>query len=57
MEVVRQHSPLTMGWCINCHRETKVNGKDNAYYDKLYAKHKEMTVENIGGLECSKCHY
>jgi cytochrome c551/c552 len=57
MEVVRQYSPLTMGWCINCHRETKVNGKDNVYYDKLYAKHKEMTVENIGGLECSKCHY
>lgn len=57
MDVVRQHSPLTMGWCVNCHRETKVNGKDNAYYDKLYAKHKEMTVENIGGLECSKCHY
>jgi cytochrome c551/c552 len=57
MEVVRQYAPLTMGWCINCHRETKVNGKDNAYYDKLYAKHKEMTVENIGGLECAKCHY
>lgn len=57
MEVVRQFAPLTMGWCINCHRETKVNGKDNAYYDKLYAKHKEMTVENIGGLECAKCHY
>lgn len=57
MEVVRQFSPLTMGWCINCHRETKVNGKDNAYYDHLYAKHKEMTVENIGGLECAKCHY
>jgi cytochrome c551/c552 len=57
MEVVRQHSPLTMGWCINCHRETKVNGQDNAYYDKLFAKHKEMTVEQIGGLECAKCHY
>lgn len=57
MEVVKQFSPLTMGWCINCHRETKVNGKDNAYYDKLYAKHKELTVENIGGLECAKCHY
>jgi hypothetical protein len=63
MEVVEQRAPLTMGWCINCHRETVVeHAKDNAYYDRLMAYHKEqgkkaMTVENIGGLECSKCHY
>ena len=24
MEVVKQFSPLSMGWCINCHRETEV---------------------------------
>jgi len=60
MEVVRQHAPLTMGWCINCHRETAVNGKDNAYYDKLLELHSKkgpMKVAEIGGLECSKCHY
>ena len=62
MQVVSQHSPLTMGWCINCHRETSVNGKDNAYYDKLLKLHsivtkKDMKVADIGGLECSKCHY
>ena len=62
MEVVKQHAPLTMGWCINCHRETDVNTKGNGYYDKLVAMHKEhsdepMKVEDIGGLECSKCHY
>jgi len=63
MEVVQQRAPLTMGWCINCHRETIVEHADNnAYYDKLLAYHqkqgiKKMTVENIGGLECSKCHY
>ncbi|GAL87523.1 cytochrome c, mono- and diheme variant [Sporocytophaga myxococcoides] len=60
MEVVRQHSPLTMGWCINCHRETAVNGKDNAYYDKLMELHSKkgpLKVAEIGGLECSKCHY
>lgn len=60
MEVVRQHSPLTMGWCINCHRETVVNGKDNAYYDRLLELHNKkspMKVADIGGLECSKCHY
>lgn len=61
MDVVRQYSPLTMGWCIDCHRKTAVDG-DNAYYDKLMQVHSKeskepMTVENIGGLECSKCHY
>ncbi len=63
MEVVQQYSPLTMGWCINCHRETAVNYEGNAYYDKLIEFHDQnqtdgiMTVEDIGGLECSKCHY
>ncbi|EAY29036.1 cytochrome c3 family protein [Microscilla marina] len=70
MEVVQQQSPLTMGWCIDCHRKTVVEGaKDkgdgkakNAYYDRLLEIHqkdskKPITVENIGGLECGKCHY
>ncbi|MCU0416855.1 MAG: c-type cytochrome [Cytophagaceae bacterium] len=63
MEVVKQYSNLTMGWCINCHRETAVNAKDNAYYDRLLKVHEQakrkgdMTAENIGGLDCSKCHY
>lgn len=62
MDVVYQYSTLTMGWCINCHRETKVNTKDNEYYSKLVELHSEqskepMKVEDIGGLECSKCHY
>lgn len=62
MEVVQQYSPLTMGWCITCHRETAVNGKDNHYYDNLMAAHAKnskepMKVKDIGGLECSKCHY
>ena len=60
MDVVRQHSLLTMGWCIDCHRTTEVNSRGNAYYDKLLEVHEgsgTMTVEDIGGLECSKCHY
>jgi mono/diheme cytochrome c family protein len=71
MEVVQQRSPLTMGWCIDCHRQTLVSytvkdgdGKDqlNPYYEKLLAFHKskgktKFKVEDIGGLECSKCHY
>lgn len=59
MDVVRQHSLLTMGWCIDCHRQTEVNAQGNAYYDKLLELHdnSSLTVEDIGGLECSKCHY
>lgn len=62
MDVVRQYSLLTMGWCIDCHRKTDVNSQGNAYYDKLMELHdasgkSKMKVEDIGGLECSKCHY
>jgi len=62
MDVVRQYSLLTMGWCIDCHRNTNVNNKGNAYYNKLVEYHNKkgtgpMKVEDIGGLECAKCHY
>jgi mono/diheme cytochrome c family protein len=63
MEVLYQHAPLTMGWCINCHRETDVSVKDNAYYTKIHEElSKKYGVENLtaaqmGGLECGKCHY
>ncbi len=62
MEVVEQRSSLTMGWCIDCHRKTDVNAKGNAYYDALLEAHNNtsaeaMKVEDIGGLECAKCHY
>ncbi|MBC7745320.1 MAG: c-type cytochrome [Flavobacterium sp.] len=63
MQEVYQYSPLTMKWCINCHRETEVNHKDNAYYDQLLAAHNQLkkgekvTAAVLGGLECGKCHY
>ncbi len=64
MEEVYQYSPLTMGWCINCHRETEVQVESNEYYANMHEKLKEkygedanITVEMIGGLECGKCHY
>ena len=62
MEVIQQRSSLTMGWCIDCHRKTEVNTKDNQYYDKLVQLHgteskEALKVADIGGLECSKCHY
>ncbi len=63
MEILYQHSPLTMGWCINCHRETEVQLKNNEYYTKIHdqlAKQKgveRLTAADLGGLECGKCHY
>ncbi len=65
MEVVAQYSPLSMGWCINCHRQTEVKFADNEYYKSYERYHEEIkkgerravTVEEIGGLECQKCHY
>ena len=63
MDVVKQSSPLTMGWCIECHRETEVKMEGNEYYTEMHEKMKEkyagekITVEKMGGLECGKCHY
>ncbi|MCX7763951.1 MAG: c-type cytochrome [Bacteroidia bacterium] len=59
MEEVYQYSDLSMGWCLDCHRKTKVDLTANPYYARLHEqlKEKEVTVEKIGGLECSKCHY
>ena len=65
MKVVKQHAPLSMGWCINCHRKTEVKFDDNEYYASYKAYHEQLadgdkekvTVEDIGGLECQKCHY
>jgi len=71
MPEVYQFSDLSMGWCINCHRESKVDfydpktGEGNKFYG-IYTKfhndlnsHKmdSVTVESIGGTECQKCHY
>lgn len=63
MEVLYQYSPLTMGWCINCHRETNVDLENNGYYEKIHEElskqrgGKKLTVADLGGLECGKCHY
>jgi hypothetical protein len=71
MPEVKQFAELSMGWCINCHRETKVNfynpdteqgNKFYSIYEKLHndiksGKVDSATVEKIGGTECQKCHY
>jgi len=63
MKEVYQYSPLTMKWCIQCHKRTDVNMKGNAYYEKMQAVHdllkegKPVTAAAMGGIECGKCHY
>ena len=63
MEIMHQHAPLTMGWCINCHRETNVKVEDNEYYKKIHGELSKkygvnkLTAAQMGGLECGKCHY
>ncbi|MGB3947264.1 MAG: cytochrome c3 family protein [Bacteroidia bacterium] len=64
MTVAQQVKPLTMAWCIDCHRKTEVpTMKDNPYYESLHKKLAEkykgqpITVDKMGGIECAKCHY
>lgn len=79
MDVAEQWSPLTMGWCIQCHNETEVSqmassaAGSNGYYDEIhrrltetpmgnrelqkYLEDEKITVKELGGWECAKCHY
>jgi cytochrome c551/c552 len=71
MHEVKQFSELSMGWCVNCHRESKVDFVDSAgtsgnkfysiyekYHNEIKSKQRDsVTVYDIGGLECQKCHY
>jgi mono/diheme cytochrome c family protein len=64
MEEIYQYSPLTMKWCINCHKDADISGKKNdAFYANVIAAHEKIkkgekvTPAMLGGLECGKCHY
>lgn len=65
MDVVKQDAPLSMGWCVNCHRDTEVKFKENGYYAMFERLHEEMksgkidkvTEAQLGGQDCQKCHY
>ena len=43
MERVRQFETLTMGWCVNCHRDVNVNGVNGK---QVHAS-----------IDCVTCHY
>ncbi len=65
MDIMKQQNDLSMGWCVNCHRETKVNFAENPYYDQYLKLHEDLkagvidsiTAENIGANDCMRCHY
>ncbi|WP_026712646.1 c-type cytochrome [Flavobacterium daejeonense] len=62
-EIQKQFAPLTMGWCVNCHRKTEVKMEGNGYYTKIHEELSKkygvdkLTEAQMGGLECGKCHY
>lgn len=62
-EIQKQFAPLTMGWCIDCHRKTDVKMEGNEYYTKIHEQLSKkygvdkLTAAQMGGLECGKCHY
>jgi mono/diheme cytochrome c family protein len=64
---------LTMGWCIECHGQKEIDIQSDGVSDyykeihdrlkgdkKTYTKYLEddkITVAELGGWECAKCHY
>ena len=65
MDKVSQQAELSMGWCVNCHRDTEVQFLDNSFYEKYEELHRKIkageidrvTADMVGGTDCSKCHY
>lgn len=65
MDIMTQAADLSMGWCINCHRETEVQAKDNGYYETFIKLHEGMDIEDLEGMtaadmganDCMRCHY
>jgi len=65
MHILKQENDLSMGWCLDCHKETNVNFKDNDYYKTFEALHKDLAegvrdsiqAADIGANDCMKCHH
>ena len=61
---------LTMGWCIECHNKKEIDLTKSGYYEEIHERlknrpdamskildDKKVTVKELGGWECAKCHY
>lgn len=65
MDILTQHSELSMGWCLDCHKTQKVQFLENDYYTTFKEFHDQIksgqidsvTVAQVGGTDCMKCHY
>ncbi|MBU2553739.1 MAG: c-type cytochrome [Bacteroidetes bacterium] len=65
MDEIIQVNDLSMGWCIDCHRTQSVQFANNKFYEQYTQLHQKLkngersavTVLDIGGDECQKCHY
>src|SRR5229473_3400340 len=54
MERIEQVAPLTMGWCLQCHREHANIPTVDLQRAALSLSHKRKPV---AGLDCASCHY
>ncbi len=70
--IIKLERPLlTMGWCIECHNKKKIDLTKSGYYEEMHKrlknrpdfmraldiKNNKLTVRQLGGWECAKCHY
>jgi hypothetical protein len=66
MKLMRQHAPLSMGWCLDCHRAPGPNlSPPGALFSALAPRGAEMEAARLldfyhvstrGLTECSVCH-
>lgn len=54
MERVSQVAPLTMGWCLQCHREQAHMPVGDFARSALSLKQRQKPA---AGLDCASCHY
>ena len=54
MDRIEQVSPLTMGWCLRCHREHAKMPVNDFERAALSLKQKQKPT---AGLDCASCHY
>lgn len=54
MDRVAQYSPLTMGWCLQCHRQHAKIPSNDFQRAAVTLVHQQKAA---AGLDCASCHY
>ena len=70
MDVVYQHSSLSMGWCVNCHRQAPAEHQQSQHHmskeqGEIFSTEGEIKVledlkpegHSQAPINCSTCHY